>query len=172
MMKISLFLILASGFFQVAPLHQVELLNGRIQLMVPDTLRPISDQMFALKYRTSMRPPMVLSDKDAEVNLICMPTESIATENQLESFRDHMLEEMLKRRSDLRILSKGVRTIDGHKISYFKFISKAIDQNVFNYYFLVILNSKVVFFSFNCTEKLQPVWEKTADQVLESIRIK
>lgn len=58
------------------------------------------------------------------------------------------------------------------KIGYFKFITEAVDQKVFNYYFFTMLDGKILFFTFNCIKELQKKWETTADAIVASLIIK
>ena len=70
------------------------------------------------------------------------------------------------------IIDSGIKSINKKKVAFFKFITKAIDQNIFNYYFFTILEGKVLMFTFNCIEKLRSRWEKSADEIVLSLNIK
>jgi hypothetical protein len=72
----------------------------------------------------------------------------------------------------MTVLDEGVKTINGKKIGYFKFLTQAVDQKVFNYYFFTVVNGKILLFSFNSIEKLQKKWEHTADEIVASLKIK
>ncbi len=69
----------------------------------------------------------------------------------------------------MTVLDEGVKTMNGKKIGYFKFLTQAVDQKVFNYYFFTVVDGKVLLFSFNCIEKLQKKWEPTADKIVSSL---
>jgi hypothetical protein len=47
-----------------------------------------------------------------------------------------------------------------------------VDQTVFNYYFFTNVDGKVILFSFNCIEKLLPIWKETAGTIVSSLKIK
>ena len=72
----------------------------------------------------------------------------------------------------MSIFDEGVKTINGKKVGYFKFLARAVDQKVFNYYFFTVVDGKILLFSFNCIEKLQKTWEPTADKIVSSLTIK
>jgi len=57
-------------------------------------------------------------------------------------------------------------------VGYIKFLSQAVDQAVFNYYFFAVADGKVLFFTFNCIEKLRKDWEKEADEIVASVKTK
>ena len=128
--------------------------------------------MWTLKYQKRTRPIMVLTDEDGEVNLIADMTQQPAVESQLASFKDFQIQQLKKSRPDLTILNEGVKTVNGKKVAFFKFVTQAIDQKVFNYYFFTLVDGKILLFTFNCIEKLQNKWESTADKIVGSLRTK
>lgn len=144
-----LFLLLLPVFgFSQAKLETVNLLSGKVKILAPKELKPMSDQMWTLKYQKRTRPVLVLTDEDGEVNLIADMTQQPASENQLSSFKDFQIQQLKSRRPDLELLSDGVKTFNGKKVGYFKFVTQAVDQKVFNYYFFTILNGKILLFTF------------------------
>jgi hypothetical protein len=150
----------------------VAILDARVKIVVPKELTPMSDEMFAIKYGNKKKPILILSDKDAEVNLLADMTPQPATENDLAAYRDFRIEQLKKSRSDLEIKDKGLKTVNGKKVAYFKFLSQAIDQKVFNYFFFALIDGKVLLFTFNCIEKLQKEWEAKADTMLSTLKIR
>jgi len=124
------------------------------------------------KYQKRIRPILVLPDEDGEVNLIADLTQLSATENQMSAFKDAQLQQLKKNRPDMTVLAEGVKTVNGKKVGYFKFVTQAIDQKVFNYYFFTVVSGKILLFSFNCIEKLQKKWEHTADEIVASLKVR
>lgn len=158
--------------FGQSKLDTVSILNGKVKILAPKELSSMTEEMWTAKYQARTRPVMVLSDKDGEVNLIADLTPQPATENQIVSFKDYQIQQLKAKRPDLNLLSDGVKTVNGKKIGYFKFVTQAVDQKVFNYYFFTIANGKILLFTFNCIEKLQKKWESTADNIVASLLIK
>jgi hypothetical protein len=132
----------------------------------------MNDEMWNAKYPKQPRPTMVLSDEDGEVNLIADMTQQPATENQIAAFKDYQLQQLKTKRQDLNFLGDGVKTINGKKVGYFKFLSQALDQKVFNHYFFTIVDGKILLFTFNCIEKLKSKWEGTADKIMASLLVR
>ena len=129
----------------------------------------MSNEMWTAKYQRRTRPLLVLSDKDGEVNLLADMTQLAATESQIPVLKDAQLLQLKKSRSDMKVSDEGVKTINGKKVGYFKFLTQAVDQKVFNYYFFTVVDGKILLFSFNCIEKLQKKWEPTADKIVSSL---
>lgn len=171
-MKLLALLLIPAFSFAQSKLDTVSLLNGKVKLLAPKELSSMTDQMWIAKYQNRPRPMMVLSDKEGEVNLIADMTQQPATENQIASFKDFQLKQLKAKRPDLALLSEGIKTVNGKKVGYLKFLTQAVDQKVFNYYFFCIVDGEVLFFSFNCIEKIQKEWESTADTIVATLLVK
>lgn len=169
-MKFLLLLLFPTLAFAQIKLDTVSLLSSKVKILAPNKLSSMSDQMWASKYHKRARPILVLTDEYGEVNLIADMTEQPANENQIESFKDSQIQQLRKSRPDLAIIDDGVKIINGKKVGYFKFITQAIDQKVFNYYFFTTVNEKILLFSFNCIQSLQKKWENTADEIVASLK--
>ncbi|MEO6357637.1 MAG: hypothetical protein ABIO56_13470 [Ferruginibacter sp.] len=171
-MKFLLFLLFPIFSFGQAKLDTVSLLSGKVKILAPKELKSMSEQMWTLKYQKRTRPIMVLTDEDGEVNLIGDLTQQPAVESQLASFKDFQIQQLKKSRPDLKLLEDGVKIINEKKVGFFKFVTQAIDQKVFNYYFFTLVDGKILLFTFNCIEKLQNKWEVTADKIVASLKTK
>ena len=115
---------------------------------------------------------MVLTDVNGEINLIADQNNQSLVEEQLAAYNDFQIKEFKKKHPEMIVRGSGIKTVNGKKIGFLKFTTQAIDQKVFNYYFFTSLDAKLLLFSFNCIEKLRPAWEKTADKIVESLKIK
>jgi hypothetical protein len=171
-MRYFVLLLLPVFSFAQSKLDTVSLLNGKVKILAPKELSPMTEEMWKAKYQNRAKPDMVLTDQDGEINLIASLTQQPATENQVAEFKDLQVQQLKAQRPDFVLLGDGVKSINGKKIGYIKFLTQAVDQKVFNYYFFGIFNGKVLLFSFNCIEKLQKKWESTADNIMASLSIK
>lgn len=169
-MKFLVFLLFPILCFGQSNLDTVSILDGKVKLLAPKELSSMTDEMWAVKYQKRTRPTMVLTDEGGEVNLIADLTQQPASESQIAAFKDFQVQQLKNKRSDLNLLGDGVKVVNGKKVGYFKFLTQAIDQKVFNYYFFIIVDGKVLLFTFNCIEKLQKKWESTADNIVASIK--
>lgn len=170
-LKCMLLCLLPVGCFSQITLARKTLLNNKVEIMAPEKLKQMTDEMFTLKYHRSNKPLMVLTDENAEVNLIADYTPQQLTDDRLYEYKTFQLEGLKKTHPELTVLDSAVSTINGKKVGFFKFISQAIDQKVFNYYFFTIIEGRVLLFSFNCIESLRPKWEKIADEIVASVKM-
>ena len=66
----------------------------------------------------------------------------------------------------------GIKNINGKKVGFLRMITPAIDTKIYNVMFFTDFNEKLLLCTFNCTEKSIEDWEKTADEILNSLNIK
>ena len=171
-MKFLILLLLPVFSFAQSKVDTVSILHGKVKILAPKELSPMPDEMWSLKYPTAVKPIMVLSDENGEVNFITDMTHQTLQENQIGAFKNMLVKQFKVKRPDMNLLSEGVKTVNGKKVGYFKFVSQAIDQKVFNYYFFTVVDGKLLLCTFNCIEKLQKEWENTADNMVASLVIK
>jgi hypothetical protein len=150
----------------------LSLLSGKVIMVAPPGLSKMSDEMYYAKYHKTERPTLVLSDKNGEVNFIADNIDQPVNESQLGAFRDFQIQGLKNRRPDINVLDQGLKTINGHKVAWFKFVSQAIDQKVFNHYFFAVVNGKILFCTFNCIQEEQAKWAPVADQIMNSLSIR
>jgi hypothetical protein len=154
-------------------LEKKAFLDNKIELMVPANFKPMTEEMLNTKYpNTRQRPGLVLTDEDAEVNLVISLIPQPIKPEQIGAFKDFQISSLKKSHPDAKWLADGVKTINGKSVGYFKFISSAVDQTVFNYYFFTDMDGKVLLLSFNCTEKLLPKWKETVETIVSSFKVK
>jgi hypothetical protein len=99
-------------------------------------------------------------------------TQQTAEESQIMAYKDFRISNLKKTRTDIQILGDGIKNVYGKNIGFIKFSSQASDQNIFNFYFFMVVNGKILQFTFNCIDKLQKPWEKAADEILDSVKEK
>ena len=161
------------GFGQIKLDNTITLLDNKVEISAPKVLTKMPDEMWKIKYHDLPRPEVALSDENGEINLLIDLTKQPATEDLITSYKDFRIANLKKTRTDIKIIQDGVKNINGKKVGFIKFSSQATDQvGIFNFYFFTVANGKILFFNFNCTEKLQTTWEKTADEILNSLKIK
>jgi hypothetical protein len=165
-----LFLIPIIGFSQ-GKMEKIKLLDGKLELMVPARLSPMTDAMWSLKYGNRKKPDLALSDPDGEVNLVGTLTPQTATEEHLSDFKTFQKDALKKTHPEMEFLGDGIREVNGKKIGYFKFLAAAVDQKTFNEYFFLIIEGKIMICSFNCPEKMRKEWEKAADEIIGSLKV-
>lgn len=159
------------GFGQQDSMTTNSILKGAIRIKAPASLLEMTPEMWELKYKMKQRPELVLTNEEGTVNIILDYSEQKVNEAQIAAFTGFQAEQLTKARTDIKILSKGTRKVNGKEIGFIKFSAKAIDQKIFNYYFFASYNGQLLLGSFNCVEKLQKEWEPIAEQIVGSLQL-
>jgi hypothetical protein len=157
--------------FGQANLETRKLFDGKVELMVPVEFRPMTVEVMDKKY-PDQQPDVVLTDDDAEVNIVASRTKQLLEGSQMEAYKDFMIASLKKSHPDAQWLDSGVKTINGKRVGYFKMLTNAADQKVFVYYFFTDMDGRALIMTFNCTEKLLPTWKDTADSIVASLKVK
>ena len=172
MKLIALLLLPLFSFGQIKLDQKISLLEEKVEIFTPKELSKMTDEMWKIKYGNAQRPALALSDKNIEVNLIAQFTNQKWEEKELAEYKDFRIANLKKTRTDVQILEDGIKEINGKKVGFFKFMTQAIGDKIFNYYFFTILDERILIFTFNCTEKLRNVWEKIADEMVVTLKTK
>ena len=160
------------SFGQIKLDKTISLLDNKVEIVAPKRLSKMSEEMWTLKYHNLPRPELVLTEENGEINLLVDLTQQPAAESQIAEYKNLRISNLKKTRTDIKILGDGIKNVNGKNIGFIKFSSQASDQNIFNFYFFTVVNGKILLFTFNCIEELQHSWEKVADEILDSIKIK
>ena len=152
------------GFSQ-GNLQKVTVIDQKVEILVPKDLTKMTDQFWNIKYPNRTRPILALSDDNGEINLLADMTSQELSEKQLSAYKDFRIDHLKQGPSNVKILEDSIIDVNKKKVGYIKFSSQAIDQSIFNYYFFIIVDGKVLLFTFNCIEKfrangksLQIIW--------------
>jgi hypothetical protein len=130
-------------------------------------------EMIAVKYpNPHQQPNIVLTDENAEVNIVITLTPQPIQSAQIGQYKDFLFNSTKKSHPDAQMLENDVKTINGKKVGYIKLISNAVDQKVFVYYFFTDMDGKLLILTFNCTEALLPKWKNTAEGIVGSLKVK
>ncbi|MDB5222666.1 MAG: hypothetical protein JWN83_1333 [Chitinophagaceae bacterium] len=171
-MKFIFFLLFPSFCFSQANQNKITFLDDKVEIVVPTDLAKMTREVLALKYPGRKEPTLALSDENGEINLIGEYTQQQVTNSQIKAYTNFTMVSLKKNHPDLKVINTGIKTVNGKQIGFFKFISKAIDQNIFNYYFITIVDGKALVFTFNCIDRLRSTWEKNADGIVASLKVR
>jgi hypothetical protein len=171
--KILLLLLLPTAVFSQIKLEKQSLLDNKIELLIPVNLEPISQRMMEAKYpNMSIKPDVILSDKNGEIGLTITFSKSKIEESQLALFKDFQINLIKSKHPEMQLSKSDVKIINSKHVGYFKFITDAIDQKIYNCYFFTELNNRVLLITFNCIEKESSKWDSTVDEIINSLKLK
>jgi len=94
-----------------------------------------------------------------------------AKEEELEEFTKTMMNMLSKLQPSADMLDIGMKEVDGVQMSYFDFITPALDDKMYNVMFLFIVGENVTMGSVNCLKKEMNIWKPIAYGMMESVSI-
>ncbi|HEY4111222.1 hypothetical protein [Puia sp.] len=168
-----LLLVPLTAFLQ-GPTHKITLLDGKVELQVPDQFHPMSDQEFQQRFRHgTSKPSLVLTDSTSEVTLTGVSTSMPATEDDMAAFALFQYQDLRKKHPDTEFPphAHGTLIINGKKIGYLKFMPHAQDQVGFTWDFFALVDGKVLLLDLTCPISKQKLWDPIADQIIHSLKI-
>ncbi|WP_342559071.1 hypothetical protein [Metasolibacillus sp. FSL K6-0083] len=146
------------------------LLNSSMTLRMPASFFEMSKELAALKYPSEHRPNIIFTDETTTVNLAFSHTTMELMDDEVEQFRDEMVEGMEEMQPNAQWLDSGTSIIQEKPISYFSVITPAIDGRLFNLMFFCALNNYAFIGTFNCLEGDFDTWQPIALGIIDSIQ--
>ncbi len=153
-------------------LEKRSLIDGKIEILVPKEFTEMDMKEVLIKYPGKNRPKLILTDESGTVNLGFSHADSPADSTMIKDYKDVMINSYKQRAPGTVFVGEGVTSIHGKKVGYFKMITQAIDQQIFNHIFLTDCEGKLLVGTFNCLQKDKAVWEPVAEQIVQSLRVK
>jgi hypothetical protein len=154
-------------------LEEKSLLDHKISLLVPQSFHVMTPAEYAIKYPNPKRKAsLILTNKDLTVNLVVDYLQQYGlADEQVEPFKDMQLAAIQKSHPESAVIDNGMKTIAHKKIGFFKVLTQASDQKIFNYFLVTNLDGKVLLMTFNCGENVRAGWEGPMDKMVSSLKL-
>ncbi|NQY30156.1 MAG: hypothetical protein HRT69_11885 [Flavobacteriaceae bacterium] len=148
------------------------LFDDKVELKIPIEFDIMSEELMKLKYPSERRPTLVYSNESGGINVALNFTENKASQELIEPYVDNFVNTFKNMYPSAEWKGSGAKNINGKKVGFLKLITPAIDTKIYNVIFFTDLNGKLLLCTFNCTEKSIKEWETTADEIMNSLKIK
>lgn len=124
--------------------------------------------MINIKYPNDNPPSFVLTNDKTAVNIAVNITNVPMKNSQIKNYMDAMVEQLSTNNPVIHTRFER----DNHEVGDIRFVSKAVDTNIYNHMIVFSDNGMLRIVSFNCTEELQEEWQEIGDFIINSIRFK
>ncbi|PCH99340.1 MAG: hypothetical protein COB85_00105 [Bacteroidetes bacterium] len=148
------------------------LMNDKVELKIPSEFEIMSEELMKLKYPSERRPTLIYSNESGGINVSLNLTENKASQKMIEPYVENFVNTFKNLYPSAEWKGSGMKKINGRKVGYLKLITPAIDTKIYNVMFFTDLDAKLLLCTFNCTEKSITEWETTADEIMNSLKIK
>ena len=144
-------------------------LGGRIEMLIPASFTPMSDEMARLKYPSGNRPSEILTDESGGVNLAFTYSPQAITPDQLGQMHDSMdrLLRSMNKQADWH--ASEVTTMNGRPWMKLDFTSAALDTRVHNMIYGTPSGGRLVLVAFNVTVEREEQWLEAAKVMMSSM---
>ena len=147
-------------------------LDEKVELKIPRDFDIMSEELMKLKYPSERRPTLVYSNESGGINIGLNLTENKASQELIDPYVENFVNTFKNLYPSAEWKGSGTKKINGRKVGYLKLITPAIDTKIYNVMFFTDLDGKLLLSTFNCTEKDIPEWEQSADEIMNSLKIK
>ncbi len=164
--------ILLSWKLDPVELEKKNILEGKVEILVPKHFGIMPEEMLLLKYPSANRPTLVYSDEDGTVNIAFNLTASKASQQQLESYKKVFISTFKSSFPNAEWEGNGIKEINGRKVGYLEVVTQAIDTKIYNLLFFTDLDGRLLICTFNCTVENRAEWDEPGKRIFNSLTIK
>jgi len=145
--------------------------DGKLSLILPESFVELPPDLAKLKYPSSDRPQIILSNIDGTVNF----TFSCPVENEMQSefcpqVRDYLKLIIERINPSNEVIDASDIKSENTPISLFRYLNNAVDMRIYNVSYVTVLDGYAMMGTFNCPNRERSDWETIVQQSLTSIR--
>ncbi|HOV26196.1 MAG TPA: hypothetical protein PK566_07555 [Pseudobacteroides sp.] len=145
--------------------------DDNVKLLIPKDFIDMPQHLREIKYPSSQRPEIILTDESSSINIMLNRIDSSLNEEQVKELTDGM-KAILKKVNPANIFfTDGIEKVDEKNIGYFEFKSPAMDGFIYNLMFFFEFKGKTVMGTFCCRYDEYKDWREVAFQVMKSLRV-
>lgn len=169
----SLSIIVLSAFNWAIELETQSILDGKVEIKLPNDFGEMSEEIAKFKYPQNNRPTLIYTDEAAAVNVAFNLKQNVpTTQAGIKFLHNSFVQSMESSYPSAEWKGKGIKTINGKKVGYIELITPAMDTKVYNLVFFTDLDGKLLLCTFNCTMELMNEWKSSAKEIMNSLKIK
>ncbi|MBK6398264.1 MAG: hypothetical protein IPF75_08365 [Bacteroidetes bacterium] len=159
-----------NGYAQVE-LKQTSLLDGKIELLIPERLGYVQEEEFKKIYPSIAKKPSVVLINDAKnIELIIDYRPQYSMDNNaIDGPLDSQLEIFRKSFPQLKLLNREIKQVNKKNVGILEFIIPG--KEYYEYFFMSDIDSKPFIFSLRFPKTQSESWVKAADKILQSLKI-
>lgn len=163
-------LLFKSGHAQIE-LSKTSLLDGKIELLIPERLGYVQEEEFKKIYPSIAKKPTVVLINDAKnIELIIDYRPQYSMDNNaIDGPLDSQLEIFRKSFPQLKLLNREIKQVNKKNIGILEFIIPG--KEYYEYFFMSDIDSKPFIFSLRFPKAQSESWVKAADKILQSLKI-
>jgi len=153
-----------------------------ITVLLPENWKPMDDLDFTQRYPSVRAPLAAYTNEERTADFSVNISATRWPDGNLDIAREFFKSSLTNLFDRIQIADEGIREVNGKSFIYFEFESRVNGNKndlenadpVLKYTYLqyLIQPRRTLVFSFNCSRRDRPAWEKSAQAIMKSIRIK
>lgn len=151
-------------------LEAKNLLNNKVQVLIPKTFVVMPEEMAKLKYPSEKRPSLIYTSEDGSVNIAVNHTDTRTSDDQIDQYKQGLKKLLADMHPTAAWYSDEVLKIDEKNVGVLEVLTPAIDTNIYNLMFFTELDGRLLLGTFNCTEEQMKDWKPIAKEIMNSLR--
>ena len=152
-------------------LSKLELLDGRVQMLMPDSFAVMSEELLRLKYPNENRPTIVYTNSDGTINIAVNHPDSEIPNDAVGALRDQIVTSFKNLYPSAVWYRDEMASVDGRNYFVIELTTPAVDTEIRNIMYFSSLNDRLLGISFNCTVEHEQEWAEIGKRVIDSISI-
>lgn len=148
-----------------------EILKKKLWMWLPNDFRMLGKEIAKEKYPGEIRPELIYTNNDSTINISFTYQQETVAAGADQELCSYMKQAMPYVYPDISILDLEPVHI-GEKIATgLAFVTPAIDGQIYNRMFFIVLEGKLLIGSCNCLEQDREDWDELFEQMIASIRV-
>ena len=146
--------------------------NGSVEIKVPSDFEVMDESTFRIKYpRQNPTTTTAFSNDRTTINFLLNLNPRPLNQENLATYHSQTLQG-ISQLNGIEIESSGIKEVNGKKVAFIAFNSKAIDTQIYNLMFFTDLNGQTLMCTYNCTYEHLKLWKSVGEEILNSIVVK
>lgn len=140
--------------------------DGKFFLKLPKNFSQLDEETLKVKYPNDNPPTFAFSNDKTTVNVAISLSTATIKDNEIESYLNAMIQTLGDK---MNVIETNVFEKAGHNIGQIKFVSTAVDTEIYNHMIVFSEQDKLRIVSFNCTKALQEDWQEVGAFITNSL---
>jgi hypothetical protein len=152
-------------------LKPTTILDGKLEILIPEGFRLMSEEMLALKYPSERRPTVVYTNEPGTINIAVNHTQDRIPADGLKQLHQTLDSTIRAVQPDSTWNFSGFQHYHGREWTQLEFTSSAIDTRIHNMMIATSVDGRMMIISFNVTDDLSAEWLPVGREIIKSTMV-
>lgn len=155
---------------QMYQFERRELFDHKLSIMLPKHFQLMEYSIAKMKYPMESRPQVIYTNASGEVNFAFSHLDVQIESDQVRDCSAHIKAVIAKVNPAYIFDESADETIGRMQLSWFAFVSFAIDRDIYNFMYIANLEGKILHGVFNCPAEAAEDWRIVIKQAVRTMK--